>query len=60
MRLVLASRRNAALYAHWATASLRKAMPTSQDIGPATLSPALVPDLPYIYIARVTRDELGT
>jgi len=60
MRLVLASRRNATLYAHWVTASLRKAMPTSKDIGPATLSPELVPDLPYIYIARVMRDELGT
>ena len=60
MRLVLASRRNATLYAHWVTASLRKAMPTSKDIGPATLSPDLIPDLPYIYIARVMRDELGT
>ena len=53
MRLVLASRKNAALYAHWVNACGGGDMPKRMDIDPAQIKH----ELPYVYIAQVMRDE---
>jgi hypothetical protein len=60
MRLVLSSRRNAHVYAHWVTASGTKPMPNRNEMQPDVIPLDLLPELPYIYIAEVMRDELGT
>ncbi len=60
MRLILASKRNAHVYAHWVSACGKKAMPNRRDMQPDVIPAELLPELPYIYIAEVMRDELGT
>lgn len=60
MRLVLASRRNAHVYAHWVAACGKKNMPTRIEMQPDVIPLDLLPELPYIYIAEVMRDDLGT
>lgn len=60
MRFVLASRRNAHVYAHWVTACGKKSMPNRHEMQPEVIPFDLLPELPYIYIAQVMRDELGT
>lgn len=60
MRLVLASRRNAHVYAHWVTACGRRTMPDRKAMQPDIIPVDLLPELPYIYIAEVMRDDLGT
>jgi hypothetical protein len=60
MRLVLASRKNAHVYAHWVTACGKKAMPNRREMQPDVIPLDLLPELPYIYIAEVMKDDLGT
>jgi hypothetical protein len=60
MRLVLTSRRNAHVYAHWVAACGKKSMPNRLEMQPDVIPVDLLPELPYIYIAEVMRDELGT
>jgi hypothetical protein len=60
MRLVLASRKNAHVYAHWVTACGKKTMPNRHEMQPDVMPIDLLPELPYLYIAEVMRDELGT
>lgn len=55
MRLVLASRKNAAIYAHWVNACAGADMPKRMDIDPEQIKQ----ELPYVYIAQVMRDEGG-
>ena len=55
MRLVLASKKNAAIYAHWIEACGASNMPKRVDIDPSRIKRAL----PYVYIAQVMRDEDG-
>ena len=56
MRLVLASRKNAVIYAHWVNACQERMMPRRQDIAPDQIKS----QLPYVYIAEVMTDDLGT
>lgn len=60
MRLVLASKRNAHVYAHWVTACGMQTMPNRQQMQPDVIPLDLLPELPYIYIAEVMRDQLET
>lgn len=55
MRLVLASRKNASIYAHWVNACGDASMPKRLDIDPEKIKQ----ELPYVYIAQVMRDEGG-
>jgi len=55
MRFVLASRKNAAIYAHWVNARGDREMPQRKDIDPEKIKH----ELPYVYIAQVMRDEGG-
>lgn len=55
MHLVLASRRNTAVFAHWLHARGDKEMPTRQDVDPN----AIKSELPYVYIAQVMHDDDG-
>jgi hypothetical protein len=55
MRLVLASKKNSALYAHWVSACRDREMPTRADINPEEIKR----ELPYVYIAEVMKDDLG-
>ncbi len=59
MRLVLASRRNAHVYAHWVNACGTKTMPDRHEMQPDVIPLDLLPELPYLYIAEVMRDDLG-
>jgi hypothetical protein len=54
-RLVLASRLNAAVYAHWVAACGGRDIPARSDIKPESITR----ELPYLYIAEVMRDEAG-
>jgi hypothetical protein len=56
MRLVLASRKNALIYSHWVNACGVRGMPRRADINPEEIRH----ELPYIYIAEVMKDDLGT
>ncbi len=56
MRLVLASRKNALVYAHWVNACQEREMPRRRDIAPDQIKS----QLPYVYIAEVMVDDLGT
>jgi hypothetical protein len=60
MRLVLASLKNSRVYAHWVKACGTKTMPNRQSMQPDVIPVDLLPELPYIYIAEVMRDDLGT
>ncbi len=55
MHLVLASRRNAAVFAHWIHARGDRDLPTRQSIDPN----AIKAELPYVYIAQVMPDDDG-
>jgi hypothetical protein len=59
MRLVLASKLNSRVYAHWVAACGKKAMPTRAEMQPDVMPNDLLPELPYIYIAQVMRDDAG-
>ena len=56
MRLVRASKKNASIYAHWVGACGDRDMPKRADITPEGIKR----ELPYIYIAEVMKDDLGT
>jgi len=56
MRLVLASLKNSRIYAHWVNACGELLMPKRERITPEEIKA----ELPYIYIAEVMNDELGT
>jgi hypothetical protein len=56
MHLVLASRRNLVVFAHWLHARGERDMPTRQEVDPN----AIKAELPYVYIAQVMRDQDGT
>ncbi len=60
MRLVLTSNRNAQLYAYWVTARGSKPMPSQAEMQPDLIPLVHLPELPYIYIAQIMRDHLGT
>jgi hypothetical protein len=59
MRQVLASRRNAHVYAHWVAACGTKTMPSRMQMQPDVIPFDLLPELPFIYIAEVLRDDAG-
>jgi len=59
MRLVLASKLNSRVYAHWVAACGKKTMPTRAEMQPDVMPHDLLPELPYIYIAQVMQDEAG-
>ncbi len=55
MHLVLASRRNASVFAHWIHARGDRDMPNRAQIDPNLIKA----ELPYVYIAQVMRDDDG-
>ena len=55
MHLVLASRRNSAVFSHWVQARHDKEMPTRKEIDPHLIKA----ELPYVYIAEVMHDDDG-
>jgi hypothetical protein len=55
MHLVLASRRNVAVFAHWLHARSDLEMPHKSAINPNSIKS----ELPYVYMAQVMRDDDG-
>ncbi|MEJ0028117.1 MAG: PAS domain-containing protein [Rhizomicrobium sp.] len=55
MHLVLSSRRNAAVFAHWIHARDDRDLPARADIDPNSIKA----ELPYVYIAQVMTDDDG-
>jgi len=55
MHLVLSSRRNTAVFAHWLHARGDREMPARNDVDPNKIKA----ELPYVYIAQVMTDDDG-